>query len=381
MTSSLPTHARQLVTLLKGSGEIEVRLDRVPVPTPREDQVLVRIEAAPISPSDLALLFGAADLSNLSARGSGEDAVLTAPVPAAAVRAMSGRIDQVLRAGNEGAGTVVAAGGSPAAQALIGRRVAAIGGSMLADYICLPVSQCLVLPDAASAADGASALVNPLTVLAMVETMRHEGHTAMVQTAAASNLGQMLNRVCVEDGIGLVNVVRKAEHVSLLRGQGATHVYDSTSPEFRVELTEALAATGATLGFDAIGGGKIVSQILAAMEVVAQRSATAYSRYGTEVHKQVYLYGVLDRSPTELTRSFGFAWGIGGWLLFPRLRQFGTVAVERMKARIASGLTTTFASTYSERIALADVLKPEHVARYSRQATGEKFLILPGEAR
>lgn len=290
---------------------------------------------------------------------------------------MAGRLDQVLPVGNEGAGTVIAAGNSPAAQALIGRRVASIGGAMYAQFRCLPLSQCLVLPDSASAIDGASAFVNPLTALGMVETLRREGHRALVHTAAASNLGQMLNRICLQDGIGLVNIVRKPEQAALLRSQGALHVCDSSAPDFEDRLVDAIAATGATLGFDATGGGTLAAQILSAMEAALLRNAAEYSRYGSTTHKQVYLYGMLDTGPTVLRRNFGMAWGIGGWLLFPFLQRVGPAAMQALKQRVADELHSTFASHYSHRVSLPGMLSAEAVAAYTRRATGEKFLITP----
>lgn len=380
MTQPTPRHSLQLISLVKSSGELEVRLETVPVPEPKADEVIVGVEAAPINPSDLGLLFGAADVSTVRVSGAGEATVLTAQVPASGLRAMAGRIDQVMPVGNEGAGTVIAAGTSPAAQAALGRRVALLSGSMYAQFRCVPVSQCLLLPQGASAIDGASAFVNPLTALGMVETMRQEGHTALVHTAAASNLGQMLNRVCLADGVPLINIVRKSEQIELLRGVGAKYVLSSAAPGFMQELTDAIAETGATLAFDAIGGGKLAGQILSSMEAAISRKAAEYSRYGSTVHKQVYIYGALDRSPTELVRSFGLTWGLGGWLLFPRLQTFGAEVVHRMKVRVAAELTTTFASRYTHQVSLTEVLQLEHVSRYAKQATGEKFLLCPNPA-
>jgi NADPH:quinone reductase len=290
---------------------------------------------------------------------------------------MAGRADQSMPVGNEGAGTVVKAGGAAAAQALLGKRVAMIGGAMYAQYRAVPASQCLVLPPDASAADGASCFVNPLTALGMVETMRREGHTALLHTAAASNLGQMLNRICLKDSIALVNVVRKPEQATLLREQGARHVCVTASHTFLDELTDALAATGATIAFDAIGGGKLAGQILAGMEAAINRHAKAYSRYGSAVHKQVYLYGMLDPSPTEFNRSFGMAWGMGGWLLFPFLEKLGPAAAQALRERVAAELKTTFASHYTRTVSLAEALTPEAIAVYGQRSTGAKFLIDP----
>jgi NADPH2:quinone reductase len=271
----------------------------------------------------------------------------------------------------------VRSGSSAAAQALLGRTVALLGGAMYAQYRCVPVAQCLALPPHATAADGASAFVNPLTALGMVETMRGEGHRALVHTAAASNLGQMLQRICLKDGIALVNIVRKPEQAALLRSQGAVHICDASAPTFQHDLTEALAATGATIGFDATGGGKLAGQILNAMEVAINRSAKEYSRYGSNTHKQVYIYGGLDTGPTEFTRQFGMAWSVGGWLLFPFLQPVGAQVAERLKQRVAQELTTTFASRYAGVLSLPQVLQSEAIAKYSRRATGEKFMINP----
>lgn len=381
MSSPLPTHlpstALQLRSLISDQGRLELALHEVPVPQPAADEVLLRIEATPINPSDIGLLFGAADLAQARVEGSAERPKVSAPVPAAALPAMAGRLNQALPVGNEGAGTVVAAGASPAAQALLGRRVAAIGGAMYAQYRAVKVEQCLLLPAGASAAEGASCFVNPLTALGMVETMRREGHQALVHTAAASNLGQMLNRICLKDGIALVNVVRKPEQARLLREQGAQHVCDASAPGFDAALADAIAATGATLGFDATGGGTLGGQILAAMEVALLRKAGEYSRYGSSTLKQVYLYGNLDLAPTQFRRSFGMAWAMGGWLLFPFLKRIGAEAERSLKQRVADELTTTFASHYSHEVSLAGALSAEAIAAYGRRATGEKFLITP----
>ena len=367
----------QLRSLVKESGEIELSLVRVPTPTPAADEVVVRVEATPINPSDIGLLFGAADLATVTVRGSGEQTVGTARIPPAAMRAMAGRVGQSLAVGNEGAGTVVAAGSGAQAQALLGRTVAVLGGAMYSQLRTVKVELCLPLPAGTSAADGASAFVNPLTALGMTETMRREGHGALVHTAAASNLGQMLNRICIADGIGLVNVVRRDEQVALLRDAGARHVVSTASPAFAGELTDAIAATGATIAFDAIGGGRLAGQILAAMEAALARSATEYSRYGTSTLKQVYLYGGLDTGPTEIVRSFGMAWAVGGWLLFQFLQRIGVDAANALKARVARELKTTFASRYTRTVSLAGALQPDAIAEYGRRATATKVLIDP----
>jgi NADPH2:quinone reductase len=377
MTQTLPSEGLQLRSIVRDHGELEVSLVRVPTPAPAADEVVLRVEATPINPSDIGLLFGAADLATLAVRGSGEQTVATARVPDAAMKAMAGRVGQSMAVGNEGAGTVVAAGSSPAAQALLGRTVAVLGGAMYSQYRTVKAELCLPLPAGASAADGASCFVNPLTALGMTETMRREGHKALVHTAAASNLGQMLNRICLADGIGLVNIVRKSEQAALLRGQGARHVVSTSSPEFAEELTQALVDTGATLAFDAIGGGRLAGQILGAMEAAIARGAKEYSRYGSTTLKQVYIYGGLDTSPTEIVRNFGMTWGVGGWLLFPFLQRIGAGAVNELKARVARELKTTFASRYTRTISLPGALQADAIADYGRRATASKVLIDP----
>jgi NADPH2:quinone reductase len=352
-------------------------LETVEVPAPRDGEVVVRVDAAPINPSDLGLLFGGADMAAATFAGAGEASTVTAPIAPDLLRNLGGRIGESLPVGNEGAGTVVAAGASAPAQALLGKTVGLVGGAMYTQYRCLDVSQCLELPDGVTAAEGASSFVNPMTVLGQVGTMRREGHTALVHTAAASNLGQMLNRLCIADGIGLVNIVRTSEQEQLLRSAGAIHVCNSRADGFTDDLTAALAATGATIAFDAIGGGRLAGQILSCMEAALVTSAAEYSRYGSPTHKQVYIYGGLDRGPTELRRNFGMAWGVGGWLLTPYLAKVGPDEVERMRQRVAAEITTTFASTYTRRISLVEALSPDVLAAYAKQATGEKYLLTP----
>ncbi|WP_315756691.1 MULTISPECIES: zinc-binding dehydrogenase [unclassified Bradyrhizobium] len=379
---SVETQGLQLRTLIKRSGELELSLVDVPTPEPGPDEVVVRIEAAPINPSDLGLLVGAADLSTLQASGTKDRPVITAKVPEAGMRAMAGRLDESLPIGNEGAGVVVKTGSSDAAKALMGRTVAAIGGAMYSQYRCLKVSECLPLPDGTTPAEGASCFVNPLTSLGMTETMRREGHTALVHTAAASNLGQMLNKICLKDGIPLVNIVRSADQAELLRGIGAKYIVDSTAPTFMDDLIAALVETGATIAFDAIGGGKLAGQILNAMEAAINKSGKhPYSRYGSNVHKQVYIYGSLDTRPTEITRGFGMTWSVGGWLLFPFLMKIGKADTERLRQRVVDELKTTFASHYTKVVSLPEALDPANLAVYAKRATGEKFLIDPNKEK
>ena len=369
----------QLRSLIKKSGELEISLVNVPVAEPAADEAVVRIEATPINPSDLGLLVGAADMSTAKAIGTREAPVIAAKVPDAAMRAMAGRLDESLPVGNEGAGVVIKTGSSEAAKALMGKTVAMIGGAMYAQYRTIKASECLVLPEGTTAAEGASCFVNPLTSLGMVETMRREGHKALVHTAAASNLGQMLNKICLKDGIGLVNIVRNSQQAEILHKIGAKHVVDSTSPTFMHDLTNSLVETGATLAFDAIGGGKLAGQILTGMEAAANRNAKVYSRYGSSVHKQVYIYGGLDTGPTELNRTFGMSWGLGGWLLFPFLQKIGPADAMKLRERVVSELKTTFASHYTQVVSLQEALQLSHIAVYGKRATGEKYLINPNK--
>jgi NADPH2:quinone reductase len=379
MSHEPPATALQLRSLLKKSGELELSLVSVPVPVPADNEVLVRIEAAPLNPSDLGLLLSAADMSRAKVTGTPDRPVVTAPVPEATMKGLAPRLDVSMPVGNEGAGVVVAAGASAAAQALLGKTVAVLGGAMYSQYRAIAAEQCLLLPAGSTPTDGASSFVNPLTALGMVETMRREGHQALVHTAAASNLGQMLNRICIADGVALVNIVRKPEQETLLRSIGARHVCDASAPGFMHDLTEALVATGATIAFDAIGGGKLAGQILSCMEAALNRTAKEYSRYGSTTHKQVYIYGGLDTSPTEFSRNFGMAWGMGGWLLFPFLQKVGPAVAQALKQRVAAELKTTFVSHYSGELSLAGALHLDAIAAYGKRATGEKYLINPNK--
>ena len=379
MNSKTEKTALQLRSLVKRSGELELSLVRIPVPAPGPDEVLVRIEASPINPSDIGLLFGAADMSAVKVTETADGPVVTAPISDKGMKSMAARVDMSMPVGNEGAGVVVGAGTSDAAQQLMGKTVAVLGGAMYAQYRCVPVEQCLPLPPGATAADGASSFVNPLTALGMTETMRAEGHKALVHTAAASNLGQMLNRICQQDGIDLVNIVRSQEQVDLLKNQGAKYVCNSGSENFMQELTDALAETGATIAFDAIGGGRLAGQILSCMEAAANRTAKEYSRYGSTTFKQVYIYGSLDTRPTEIVRDFGMTWGMGGWLLFPFLQKIGPANVARLKQRVAAELKTTFASNYTKEVSLQEALSLEAIATYGKRSTGTKYLINPAK--
>ena len=349
----------------------------MPTPEPAADEIVIRVEATPINPSDIALLLGPVDMNTAKQSGATASPVLTANILERAIPALSARFDQSMPVGNEGAGTVVKAGSSPAAQALMGKLVAVASGSMYSQFKVAKAVEALVLPSGTTAQQAASCFVNPLTALSMVEVMRREGHKALVHTAAASNLGQMLNKICQRDGVSLVNVVRSAEQANILKELGAKIVLDSTSPRFMSELIEAVGATEATLAFDAIGGGMMASQILTAMEAAAAARMTSYNRYGSNTFKQVYIYGMLDTSRTELTRTFGFSWSVSGWLLTPFLQKIGMADVNRLRQRVVSELTTTFASHYTKEISLRDVAKLEIAQAYNKRATGEKFLIVP----
>jgi NADPH2:quinone reductase len=374
---SIPSTARQLHSTVGSDGMLELSIAQAEVPKPGADEVLVRVEASPINPSDLGLLFGGADMSRAEFGGTADAPTVRAPVPEAMLRASKARHDKPMPVGNEGAGTVVATGDDPAAKALEGRVVAILGGAMYAEYRCVKAQDCLPLPEGTTPAQGASCFVNPLTALSMTEVMRREGHTALVHTAAASNLGQMLQKICLADGIDLVNIVRKQEQADLLHEVGAKHVCNSSDDDFMERLVDALAETGATLAFDAIGGGDLASRILSGMEQAAARNATGFSIYGSMEHKQVYIYGGLDRGPTTLNRSYGMAWGVGGWLLPPFLAKIGPEATQALRQRVADEITTTFASHYTAEIPLAGVLTEDAVKTYGRMATGEKYLVTP----
>lgn len=367
----------QIQSRVTEDGWLEASLHEIDIPDPGPDQVVIRVDATPINPSDIGPLFGPADLSTAEQAGTGERPVVRARVSPQAMKRIAGRIGQSLPVGNEGAGEVVAAGESEAAQALLGRRVGAFSGTMYSQYQLTGAAFCIPLADDVSAAEGASCFVNPLTVLSMIENMRLDEHSAIVHTAAASNLGQMLNRVCLEEGIPLVNIVRRAEQVELLRAAGAKYVCNSSEDRFTSDLTDAIAETGATLAFDALGGGRTGSQILACMERAALRNATSYSGYGSTTHKQLFIYGSLDESPTELTRTYGTAWSVGGWLLTPFLSRVGFEKLAEMRERIGRDIKTTFRSEYTKTLSLREALQLENVKGYVRRATGEKYLITP----
>jgi NADPH:quinone reductase-like Zn-dependent oxidoreductase len=379
MSDANKTSGLQLRSLISKDGALELSLAKVDVPEPGPDQVVVKVEASPINPSDLGLLLGPADMASFKSTGSGDGVKVTAKVPAASLPFLATRLGESMPVGNEGAGTVIKAGSSEAAQALKGKTVSMVGGSMYAQYRLLNARDCQPLPAGTTPAEGASWFVNPLTALGMTETMKRENHKALVHTAAASNLGQMLNKICNEDGIGLVNIVRSAEQAKLLKGIGAKHVVDSTAASFTDDLTQALVETGATIAFDAIGGGKLASQILTCMEIAINKTATTYNRYGSSVHKQVYIYGSLNTGAVELNRNYGMAWGVGGWLLTPFLQKIGRPDQQRLRERVVNSLKTTFASHYTKVVSLPEVLDLKNIASYAKRATGEKFLINPNK--
>ena len=373
------TQMMQIQSEARNDKVIEVKIASTDIPVLRESDVLVRIEAAPINPSDLGLLFGPADMDKAQYLEDTEFSSIEAPIPSDLMPGVEGRINQNLSVGNEGAGIVVATGESKAAQELLGKVVGFAGGATYSEYKAVRSQHCIVMPEGTSPAQGASCFVNPMTVLGFVGTMRREGHSAMVHTAAASNLGQMLQKVALEENFPLVNIVRSQEQENILRELGATFVCNSNTDSFHADLTDALIETGATLGFDATGGGSLASEILTCMEQAALASMkdSAFSRYGSTVHKQMYIYGGLERSSTVLNRSFGMAWGVGGWLLTPYLQIAGSEEVQQMRERVASSITTTFASSYAKEVSLQGALSQEAVNEYRKQATGLKYLINP----
>jgi len=372
----MATSGRELRSTAHEDGTLELTIMDVVHDDPAAGEVLVRIEAAPINPSDLGLLLGPADIASLRPGGTADRPSLSFDIPAARRASVGARLSQSLAVGNEGAGTVVAAG--EGAEALLGKRVAMLGGAMFADYRTLKMRDVVLLPDGASAADGASMFVNPLTALGFIETMRMEGHKAIVHAAAASNLGQMLQKLCLQDGIPLINIVRSPEQGAILRDLGGTHVLDSRAADFRPKLVDAIAETGATIAFDPIGGGSLGSDIMQAMEQAAARTMTEFSRYGSNVFKQLYIYGALDTAPTTLNRlAFGFQWSVSGWLVTPFLQKAGPEVAMRLRKRVVDELTTTFASRFTRTIGLAEALDPDVLRGYERKATGEKYLIDP----
>ena len=371
--------SKEIRSTVTSDGTVEISIVNTAMPVPSENEVLIKVEAAPINPSDLALLISfAADLDNIEFSGEDETPKTTIKIRPGLMAALKGRVDQPMSAGNEGAGIVVGAGEK--ATALIGKTVGVAGGSMYSQYRCAPASSCLVMDEGITSTEAASSFVNPLTALAFVETMKMENHAALINTAAASNLGQMLVKICKDDGIPLVNIVRKPEQVKILKDLGAEYICDTSQSDFMKDLVEAIISTGATLGFDATGGGnegKLPGQILAAMEIAANKTAKEYSRYGSDIYKQVYIYGGLDPTPTVLNRSFGLQWGLGGWLLTPMIGRIGMERFAEMRQRVVKEIKTTFASHYTQEISLEDMLQPDNIKAYAKQGTGAKYLVNP----
>jgi NADPH:quinone reductase-like Zn-dependent oxidoreductase len=369
--------SKQLFTLITSEGQLEMPLKEVDVPKPKPHEVIVRIQAAPINPSDMWPMFGPANLAE--AEYDPAKKVMTAPVFKGMLPRIKSRLDQVLPIGNEGAGTVVAAGDSPQAQALMGKTVGVLSGATYTEYCCVPIQACIVHNECTTAKQAASSFVNPLTALGMVETMRSEGHSGLVHTAAASALGQMLNKICLAEDVPLVNVVRNQQQTDILKEIGAKYICDSSSPSFKADLYKAIEETGATLAFDAIGGGELVSDILTAMEMVGSKDAVGFNTYGSEANKQVYIYGGLDFTPTILNRAYGMTWGIGGWLL---MRFLGKLPVEKVLAlhkKVADEINTTFASSFSKELSLEEAIQPKTILKYNAKKTGEKYLINPSK--
>lgn len=370
--------SKQLFTLITSDGQLELSLKEVDVPAPKPHEVIVKIEASPINPSDMWPMFGPANLAE--AKYNTDNQVMSAPVHKGMLPRIKSRLDQTLPIGNEGAGTVVAAGESEAAQALIGKTVGVLSGAVYAEYCCVPVQACIAHHDNTTAKDAASSFVNPLTALGMVETMRMEGHSGLVHTAAASALGQMLNKICLAENVPLVNIVRNQQQADILKKIGAKHICDSSKESFKADLYQAIEETGATLAFDAIGGGNLVSDILTAMEQVGSKDAVGFNTYGSAENKQVYIYGGLDFSPTTLNRAYGMTWGIGGWLLMRFLGKLPPNQVMQLHKKVADEITSTFASTFSQELTLEQVMDPAMVMQYNAKKTGEKYLVTPAKS-
>ena len=371
--------SKEIRSEITSEGKLNLSIAASDVPIPGDDEVLIKVEASPINPSDLGLLISfAADLDSISSSGSGDETVTTMGIHPGLMQSMKPRLDKSMQVGNEGGGVIVDAGKN--VKDLIGKTVGVAGGAMYSQYRCLPAISCLVMNDGTTSAEAASSFVNPLTALGFTETMKLENHTALVHTAAASNLGQMLVKICLADDIPLVNIVRKQEHVDLLKNLGAKYICNTSDEDFMKCLIDCLVETGATLGFDATGGGnegKLAGQILSAMEIAANKNATEYSRYGSDTYKQVYIYGGLDPTPTVLNRSFGLSWGLGGWLLTPFIGRVGMEKFQEMRDRVAKEIKTTFASNYTKEVSLEEMLAPDAIKTYAKQATGTKYLVTP----
>jgi NADPH:quinone reductase-like Zn-dependent oxidoreductase len=366
----------ELRSLISSDGALRLWLEEVETSPPEAGEIVVRIEAAPVNSSDLGALWGATSPTVMRGKLENGLPVIRGQIPAAAMEALGARLGQVLPAGNEGAGTVVVA--SPDCEHLLGRTVGVAGGATYAQFRKLAATQCQLMPEGTTAQQAASWFVNPMTALAMVETMRREGHVAIVDTAAASQLGQILNRICRADGVPLVNIVRSAEQAAILRAEGARYVVDSSAPDFENALADAVAATKATIAFDAVGGGGLASTILVAMERAINRGSTEYSRYGSLVHKQIYIYGSLDDAPTIIERSVGTQWSVGGFLVRRFLALVGTAEQTRLMQRVADEIDTTFATHFNRVVSLPGLLDPDVLAEAQKRSTGGKIMVAPG---
>lgn len=368
----MTTTGKQIFTTLESDGTLTIELAESQFPEPKGNQVLVKMEAAPINPSDLALLTGPADLENAEY----SPGKIVAKMPEPFNSGAKGRHGQRLPVGNEGAGEVIATGDGDMAKALLGKRVACVPGTAFSEYAIADATMCLPLGDI-SARDGASAFVNPMTALGFVETAKMEGAKSILHTAAASNLGQMLVRICQEDDMPLVNIVRREEQVRLLQDMGAEHIVNSGADDFMRQLRESIDETDAFFGFDPIGGGQMVDHCFKAMEQVAVSKMTEFSRYGSNQAKKMHIYGRLDLGPTILTPSYGFGFTLTGWLLTPFLQSAGMETVMRMRQRVLDNLTTTFKSSYTKEVTLEGMLEKDAVLQYRQMRTGEKYLVTP----
>ncbi len=385
------TTSKQLFTQITSSGELKITLNEVEVPSPKPHEVIVKVEAAPINPSDMWPMFGPADLHKAALdKGS---KTLSAPVAKAFLPRIKSRLDMILPIGNEGAGVVVAAGDSEQAQALVGKTVGILSGATYGEYCCVPAQACIAHHEGVTPVQAASSFVNPLTALGMVETMRLEGHKGLVHTAAASSLGQMLNKICLAEQVPLVNIVRNQAQADILKGitpnqseadklrnTDKRFICDSSSESFRADLYNAISSTGATLAFDAIGGGTLVSDILTTMELVGSADAVGFNTYGSPDNKQVYIYGSLDVSATVLNRAYGMTWGIGGWLLMRFLSKLPPQRVGELHKRVADEINTTFATEFSAELSLEEAMDPATIMKYNAKKTGAKFYINPAKS-
>ena len=378
MTGTVPETNLRIVSTVTASGEVRIELDETPPARPGDGQLLLRVEAVPLNPSDLMPMLAGGNPADARFEGSPERPVVTVPLTPQLAQAGAARVGLPLAPGLGGAGTVVAAG--KGAEALLGKRVAFLTIAMgaLARYCTVALEECVELPDDISAAEGADVFCNPLTALAMVETLRQTGQRAMIHTAAASNLGKMLVRICKEDGIPLVNIVRRGEQAEMLRALGATHICDSSQPGFADELGRAVADTGATVAFDAIGGGVMADRLLTAMEAAAAARMGGFSPYGSQDMKRVYIYGLLDGSPTMLPRAgYGMIWAVEGWAMPPVLARAGAERTGALVQRVVAGLTGTFASDFAQSVSLAGALSRDAMLRYCAKTTGGKYLVIP----